>query len=52
MELHQVLERVQALSDLELASLICLIAKQNCIIEADDDLVDDVTQELVLVCLN
>lgn len=41
--------KVQALSDLELAVLVCLTANQHCIIETDRDLIDDVEAELQLV---
>lgn len=41
--------KVQALSDLELAVLVCLVADQHCIIETDRDLMDDVEAELQLV---
>lgn len=41
--------KVQALSDLELAVLVCLTADQHCIIETDRDLIDDVETELQLV---
>ena len=50
METHKLVERVQNLSDLELAALLCLIAKQHCLIEVEDELVDDLAQELALVC--
>jgi hypothetical protein len=50
MEIHKLVERVQSLSDLELATLLCLIAKQHCCIEVEDDLVDDLAHELALVC--
>jgi MoxR-like ATPase len=49
MELDRIVERVQSLSDLELAALLCLIAKQHCIIETEDDFVDDLAQELALI---
>jgi hypothetical protein len=49
MEIHKLVERVQNLSDLELAILLCLIAKQHCCIEVEDELVDDLAQELALV---
>jgi hypothetical protein len=49
MEIHKLVERVQNLSDLELATLLCLIAKQHCYIEVEDELVDDLAQELALV---
>lgn len=41
--------KVQALSDLELAVLICLVADQHCIIETETSLLSDVEQELRLV---
>lgn len=50
MEIHRLVERVRNLSDLELATLLCLIAKQHCCIEVEDELVDDLAQELALVC--
>src|SRR3954462_4260348 len=50
MEIHKLVERVQNSSDLELATLLCLIAKQHCCIEVEDELVDDLAQELALVC--
>jgi hypothetical protein len=43
--------KVQALSDLELAVLVCLVADQHCIIETHSDLMDDVEAELQLVNL-
>jgi hypothetical protein len=49
METHKLVERVQNLSDLELATLLCLIAKQHCCIEVEDELVDDLAQELAIV---
>lgn len=44
-------ERVQALSDIELAVLLCLITAQHCIIETDNELLHDLDQELRLVCV-
>jgi hypothetical protein len=41
--------KVQTLSDLELAVLICFVAEQHCIIEADDDLTNDVAEEMKMV---
>jgi hypothetical protein len=43
--------KVQALSDLELAVLICFVAEQHCIIEAEEHLTNDVAEELKLVDL-
>jgi hypothetical protein len=45
----RITEKVQALSDLELAVLICLVADQHCIIEAEKGSVGDVQEELKLV---
>ena len=42
-------EKVQTLSDLELAVLVCLVADQHVIIECADDLMNEVSQELTLV---
>ena len=47
---HLLAQKVQALSDLELALLISLVADQHCIIEADKLLMEMVKQELKLVC--
>lgn len=44
------LSRVHDLSDLELATLICLVAQEHCIIDTDQDSVDELIQELELVC--
>jgi hypothetical protein len=41
--------KVQALSDLELAVLICLLADQHCIIESELSLLNDIEEELTLV---
>jgi hypothetical protein len=42
-------EKVQDLSDLELAALLCLIAKEHCIIDTEPDALDDLVHELQLV---
>lgn len=46
---EQLLDKVQALSDLELAVLLCLITEQHCIIEADKDVLPQLEEELRLV---
>lgn len=43
------LNKVQDLSDLELATLICLAAQEHCIIDTDLEVLDDLVQELQLV---
>jgi hypothetical protein len=49
MELHALLENVPNLTDLELAVLLSLIAKQHCLVYVDDDLVDSLASELSLI---
>lgn len=46
---EQLAEKVQALSDIELAVLICLVTDQHCIIEAERGAIDSVQEELKLV---
>jgi len=41
--------RVHELSDLELATLLCLVAQEHCIIDTDPVALDDLVQELELV---
>ncbi|KAF7718538.1 Uncharacterized protein PECH_003650 [Penicillium ucsense] len=38
------------LSDLEVAVFLSLVAREHCLIETSDDLIDDLAQELALVC--
>lgn len=49
MNLQNLAETAQDLSDLELATLLCLVAKQHCLVETEEDIVDDLAQELALV---
>lgn len=42
-------DRVHNLSDLELATLLCLTAQEHCIINAAPELLDDLTLEFELV---
>ncbi len=49
MEAPDVIDKIHELSDLELATLLCLIAKEHCIISTDSDGLDDLEQELQLV---
>jgi hypothetical protein len=52
-EVHdRLVEKVQTLSDLELAVLVCLVAEQHCIIETERQLLDTVESELKLVSKN
>jgi hypothetical protein len=44
-------QKVQALSDIELAVLLCLVVDQHCIIETDATFVNELEQELRIVSL-
>jgi len=46
------LDKVQDLSDLELAALLCFIAEEHCIIDTEPDALDDLVEELKLVASN
>ncbi|KAF4494718.1 hypothetical protein FAGAP_9129 [Fusarium agapanthi] len=43
------LDKVHALSDLELALLLCLISREHCLVSTPSDAIDDLIQELQLV---
>lgn len=43
------LQKVQTLSDLELAALLCLLSEEHCIIDTEPEALDDVVRELKLV---
>jgi len=45
----RLIDKVQNLSDLELATLICLIAQEHCIIDTEPHALDEVVEELELV---
>jgi hypothetical protein len=49
MDVSDFVDHVQDLSDLELATLLCLIAKEHCLFETADALIDDLASELALV---
>lgn len=49
MELSQVAERAQELSDVEIAVLLCLACNEHCIFYAQNELLDELGQELALV---
>ena len=46
---ENLLDKVQELSDLELAALLCLTAEEHCIIDTEPDALDDLVLELQLV---
>ena len=49
MEGLDVIDKIHELSDLELATLLCLVANEHCIISTDRDVLDELEQELQLV---
>ena len=49
MDLSRLVQRVQDLTDLELAMLLSLVAAQHCIITTEKDELDSLEQELQLV---
>lgn len=46
---EHIADKVQALSDIELAALLCLVTDQHCIIEGDEHSLDELDQEIRLV---
>lgn len=49
MDFSSFLDRVSDLTDLELAVLLCLVAREHSLIETEGDAVDDLEKELRLV---
>lgn len=49
MDEQALLERIQDLTDLELAVLLSLVAQHHCLIETRDGTLDDLAAELALV---
>lgn len=49
MDPQSLVERVQELNDVELATLLCLIAGQHCIVHTEPESLDALEQELQLV---
>ncbi|KXX79034.1 Uncharacterized protein YeaC [Madurella mycetomatis] len=46
---ERLLEKIHALSDLELAALLCLVAREHCLIGTEPDSVDELAEELRLI---
>ncbi|KAK0735478.1 hypothetical protein B0T21DRAFT_367891 [Apiosordaria backusii] len=46
---ERLLDKIQSLSDLELATLLCLVAREHCLIGTLPDYVDELAEELRLV---
>lgn len=51
-ETSRLVSKVQELGDIELAALLCFIAQEHCIIEADEEEFENVERELGLVRIN
>lgn len=49
MDPQSLVERVQELTDVELATLLCLVAGQHCIIQTEPEGLEALEQELQLV---
>jgi len=52
MDANQISAKVQDLSDVELAFLICVIAKQHCLIQTNEESLDELEEELQLIAAN
>lgn len=48
----ELIDKIHDLSDLELATLICLVAQEHCIIDTEPDSIDDLVLELELVWIH
>ncbi|KLU88432.1 hypothetical protein MAPG_07418 [Magnaporthiopsis poae ATCC 64411] len=46
---EELLDRVHSLSDLELAALLCLVSRENCLISTPPEALDDLVAELQLI---
>lgn len=44
-----IIKKIEDLTDLEFAVLLCLIAKENCLIDTPSSTLDDLVKELILV---
>lgn len=49
MEHEEIVQKIRGLSDVEIATLLCLIANQHCIIQTEDEVIDALQDELQLV---
>lgn len=52
MEEPALIERIQELTDLELALLLSLTAGEHCIIQSDEEALDSLEEEIQLVWIN
>ena len=49
MDHESLVQKVQGLTDLELGTLLCLVAGQHCIIQTEEDALNSLEEELQLV---
>ena len=49
-DLADIADIAQQLSDLEVALLLCLVAREHCLIETTSHCINDLAKELALVC--
>jgi hypothetical protein len=47
---EELLSKIHGLGDLDLAALLCLINREHCIISTEPEALDDLVEELQLVC--
>ncbi|MCJ1480130.1 hypothetical protein MMC06_000284 [Schaereria dolodes] len=52
MENEKLVEKVQALTDIELAILLCLVGGEHCMIQTDPDVLEALQEELQLIASN
>lgn len=43
-------DKLEALTDLETAVLLCIVAREHCIIDTERNAIEDLEDELILVC--
>lgn len=44
-----IIKKIEDLTDLEFAILLCLVAKESCLIDTPSSTLDDLVKELILV---
>lgn len=50
MDISDLVKKVRALTDLELAMLLCLVVDQSCIIQSEQTELQNLEEELRVVC--
>lgn len=49
-EYHALFDKLEGLTDLEAAVLLCIVAREHCIVDTERDAIEDLENELKLVC--